>query len=205
VKLLLATSNRGKVLEFRRLFSGLSFKLVTPDELGLKLDVPEIGATYEENARLKAVAYARAGRLVSLADDSGLEVDALGGEPGIMSSRYAGEGAGDADRVARLLAKLEGVPAEKRTARFVCVIAVATPDGKVDFARGSCDGIITGEPMGEKGFGYDPVFLFREYGKTMAELPMEIKNRVSHRGRAAAAVLPLLKRLQKGFPDARSA
>jgi XTP/dITP diphosphohydrolase len=122
-----------------------------------------------------------------------------------MSSRYAGEGAGDADRVARLLAKLEGVPAEKRTARFVCVIAVATPDGKVDFARGSCDGIITGEPMGEKGFGYDPVFLFREYGKTMAELPMEIKNRVSHRGRAAAAVLPLLKRLQKGFPDARSA
>jgi len=202
VKLLLATSNRGKLLEFQHLFPGSHFELVTPADLKLDLDVAESGTTYAENARLKALAFAIASGLVTLADDSGLEVDVLGGEPGIQSARYAGEGAGDRDRVAKLLSRLQDMPWEKRTAHFRCVIAVAAPNGRVDFAEGSCGGIIASEPKGASGFGYDPVFYFPEYGKTMAELPMELKNRVSHRGKAAIAALPVIERMLKEARDA---
>jgi len=148
-----------------------------------------------ENARLKATALATESELVALADDSGLEVDVLGGEPGRLSARYAGENASDRDRVNYLLAKLKGVPGEKRSARFRCVIAVATPEGRVELCSGECEGFITLEPRGEGGFGYDPIFYLPDLDKTMAELSLETKNQVSHRGEAARKVTPVLARL----------
>jgi len=194
-ELLLATGNQGKVQEFRSLLEGINFDLVTPAQLGLQLEVEENGATYRENARLKATAFARASGRLTLADDSGLEVDALNGEPGLRSSRYAGDKASDKDRVAYLLSKLKDVPPEKRTAHFCCIIAIAWPDGRVEYASGRCDGIITFEPRGSQGFGYDPIFYFPEFKKTMAELPPEIKNRISHRARAARIASRLLQPL----------
>jgi XTP/dITP diphosphohydrolase len=192
-KLLLATNNHGKIEEYRYLLKGIPYTLVTPAQMGLKMDVEESGATYAENACLKATALAAEGGLLTLADDSGLEVDALNGEPGIRSSRYAGEGASDADRVAFLLAKLKDVPADKRTARFRCVIALAGPDGQTALCNGSCEGLITFTPRGQEGFGYDPVFYFPELKKTMAELPPEVKNRISHRANAAREARKLLE------------
>ena len=184
-KLLLATNNAGKVKEFRSLLQGIPFELVTPQEMGIKSEVAETGTTYEENARLKACALSKESGLLTLADDSGLEVDALNGEPGVMSARYAGKNASDADRVKYLLSKIKDVPKEKRTARFRCVIAIAKPDDLVEFCKGECQGLIAFEPCGKNGFGYDPIFCFPKYGKTMAELAIDIKNRISHRGRAA--------------------
>ncbi len=195
LQLLLATNNPGKVREYRSLLSDLPFMLVTLSEIGINLDVTESGKTLEENARIKAVTLAQAGKLVALADDSGLEVDALGGDPGPLSARYAGENATDKDRVLFLLKRLEGIPPEKRTARFRCVIAVATPDGKIGLRSGVCEGMITNEAKGDTGFGYDPVFYLPELGKTMAELPLEIKNRVSHRGKAARQVRDVLVKM----------
>jgi len=195
LKLLLATNNRGKVEEYRSLLSDLPLELLTPENIGTLIDIEETGTTYEENARLKAVALARASKLVALADDSGLEVDFLKGEPGIRSSRYAGQGASDADRVKYLLKKLDGVPWKERGALFRCIIAVAAPDGRVEFCSGICEGIITIAPCGELGFGYDPIFYFPELKKTMAELPMDVKNRVSHRGKAARQVPDVLRKL----------
>jgi len=194
-KLLLATNNEAKVREYRDLLRDLAFELVTSAELGMINIVNEVGESLEENARLKATASAARSQLLALADDSGLEVDALGGEPGRLSARYAGEKASDRDRISHLLAKLEGVPWEKRSARFRCVIAIATPEGKVEFCSGECLGIITFEPRGERGFGYDPIFYLPELGRTMAELTLEIKNQVSHRGQAARKVPQVLKRL----------
>jgi XTP/dITP diphosphohydrolase len=194
-KLLLATNNEAKVGEYRDLLRDLAFELVTSAELGMINIVNEAGESLEENARLKATASAARSQLLALADDSGLEVDALGGEPGRLSARYAGEKASDRDRISYLLAKLEGVPWERRSARFRCVIAIATPEGKVEFCSGECLGIITFEPRGEGGFGYDPIFYLPELGRTMAELTPEIKNQVSHRGQAARKVPQLLKRL----------
>jgi XTP/dITP diphosphohydrolase len=194
-KLLLATNNKGKVREYRDLLEGLPFELVTPAQEKINLEVEETGTTFEENAGLKARAFAAASGLFSLADDSGLEVDALNGEPGIRSSRYAGPGARDADRVKFLLKKLTGVPMEKRTAQFRCVIALAEPDGSIQFCRGECRGLISFEPKGSNGFGYDPVFYFPELKKTMAELPDTMKNRISHRARAAREAYRLLNRM----------
>jgi len=194
-RLLLATNNKGKVREYKSLLQGIPFELVTLAEVGITVDVEEVGETMEENARLKATTLATQSKLLALADDSGLEVDALGGEPGILSARYAGEGASDRDRIDYLLAKLDGVPREKRIACFKCVIAIAKPDGKVGFCCGECRGIITSEPRGEQGFGYDPIFYLPELGKTMAELSLEIKNEVSHRGQAARKVSSALKEL----------
>ncbi len=195
-KLLLSTNNQGKVLEFRSLLKETGLELVTPAGLGLSLNVDENGSTYEENARLKALAGVRASGLLTLADDSGLEVDALGGEPGIRSSRYAGENAGDKERVRFLLDRLSGVPHDRRTACFRCVIVLAWPDGRVDCCEGRCDGLIISVPRGEAGFGYDPVFYFPELHRTMAELPPETKNRISHRGRAAQKACVLLQSLK---------
>ena len=195
-KLLLATNNQAKLGEYKSLFSNLPFELVTLADLGITTRVSEVGESLEENARLKATDLAAKSHLVALADDSGLEVDALDGEPGPLSARYAGEGASDRDRVNYLLSRLEGVPWEKRTARFRCVIAIATPDGKVEICSGERQGFITFEPGGEYGFGYDPVFYLPELGKTMAELPLEIKNQVSHRGQAARKAYQVLERLR---------
>lgn len=195
VKLLLATNNQGKVLEYQNLLSGISCELVTPASLGIKLDVEENGSTYHENARLKAVAFANAAKLLTLADDSGLEVDALNGEPGIRSSRYAGQEARDTDRVHYLLAKLKDVPDSRRTARFRCIIAIAWPDGRVEYCSGTCEGTITREPRGDEGFGYDPIFYFPGLRKTMAELPMDVKNNISHRALAAKEACKILNKI----------
>ena len=195
-KLLLATNNEAKVREYRNLLQGIPFELVTVAEVGVTTTVDEVGESLEENARLKATTLAAESQLLALADDSGLEVDALGGEPGRLSARYAGEGASDRDRVSYLLARLKGVPWEKRSACFRCVIAIATPDGRVELCSGECPGFITVEPKGEQGFGYDPIFYLPDLGKTMAELSLDIKNQVSHRGKAAKKVPQTLKRLE---------
>ncbi|MBM3149849.1 MAG: non-canonical purine NTP pyrophosphatase, partial [Chloroflexi bacterium] len=157
-KLLLATTNEGKARELCQLLNGVPFELVTPKEIGIAIDVAEDRDSYQENASIKAEAYAQASGLISLADDSGLEVGVLNGEPGICSARYAGDKANDKDRVEYLLSRLEGIPPEKRGARFVCIIAIAVPGEKTIICRGDCDGSITTEPRGENGFGYDPVF-----------------------------------------------
>ncbi len=194
-KLLLATTNQGKAREYRHLLKGLPFEMVTPAEEGIDISVDEQNTSLEENARLKATSYASLSHLITLADDSGLEVDALGGEPGIRSARFAGDGASDKDKVKHLLAKLREVPWEKRTACFKCVIAIAIPAGKTELCHGECHGFITFEPKGNSGFGYDPVFYLPEFDKTMAELPLETKNQISHRGRAAQKACQMLEQL----------
>jgi len=194
-KLLLATNNQAKVREYKSLLHSLPYELVTLAEQGITTVVSEVGETMEENARLKATLLADKSRLLALADDSGLAVDALGGEPGLLSARYAGENASDKDRVSYLLSRLKGVPWQKRSACFHCVIAIATPDGEVEFCSGECRGMITLDPKGEQGFGYDPIFYLPELDKTMAELPLETKNQISHRGQAARKVYQVLERL----------
>lgn len=194
-KLLLATNNKAKLREYRSLLKALHFELVTLSERGITRVVREVGRSLEENAELKALALAAESQLVALADDSGLEVDVLGGEPGPLSARYAGEGASDKERIDYLMARLTGVPWEKRSARFRCVIAIATPEGRVELCSGECWGLITFEPRGEEGFGYDPIFYLPRLNKTMAELSLEAKNSVSHRGEAARKVPSVLARL----------
>jgi XTP/dITP diphosphohydrolase len=191
---MLATNNLGKVREYQALLAGVPYKIVTLSGQGITTVVDEIGTSFEENARLKAATLAGESGLLTLADDSGLEVDALGGEPGVRSARYAGEGASDADRIKLLLSKLEDVPEKERAAQFRCVIAIATPEGKVNLFSGACRGIITRKPSGNRGFGYDPIFYLPELGKTMAELTPEEKNRISHRARAAAKARKMLIR-----------
>ncbi len=171
-------------------------ELVTLAELGITTVVDEVGESLKANARLKAVALCSQSQLLTLADDSGLEVDALGGEPGRLSARYAGEGAADRERVDYLLSRLKDVPWQKRSARFRCVIAIAIPGGEVKICSGQCRGFITFEPLGEQGFGYDPVFYLPSLNQTMAELSLETKNRVSHRGRAARKAYRVLERLK---------
>jgi len=200
-KLLVATNNPGKVKEYEALLKGLPLTLTYPAREGIDIEVEETGSTFAQNARLKAAAYARASGLLTLADDSGLEVDALGGEPGTRSARYAGPGASDEDRYRLLLSKLEGVPWQQRTARFRCVIAVARPQGEVRTAQGTCEGAIAFEPKGKHGFGYDPVFYMPEHGQTMAELEPEVKNRISHRARAAERVRRILQELLGGMTN----
>ena len=185
---LLATNNAGKIREYRSLLQELPVKLVTLGEQGINVSVEEVGNSMEENARLKAMILSRKSGLLALADDSGLEVDALGGDPGVLSARYAGEGASDSDRVDLLLFRLRGVPWEERSAHFRCVIAVAMPDGRCQFGYGDCPGMILFKPKGMGGFGYDPVFYIPFLGKTMAQLSLAEKNAVSHRGKAAKAV-----------------
>ena len=194
-KLLLGTNNQAKVREYRSLLPGYDYELVTLAEQGISIEVEETGESLEENARLKATVTARESRLLTLADDSGLEVDALGGEPGRLSARYAGENATDRGRIEYLLQRLDGVTWGNRTARFRCVIALATPDGKVEFCSGECPGLITLEPRGEQGFGYDPIFYLPELDKTMAELPLEQKNKISHRGQAARKAAQVLRNM----------
>jgi XTP/dITP diphosphohydrolase len=192
LRLLLATTNKGKAAEYRDLLKGLDAELVTLDRAGISREAEENCNTFEENARSKAEFYAALSGLLTLADDSGLEVDALGGEPGVRSSRYAGDNATDAERVNFLLNKLGHIPQDSRRARFRCVIAIAQPGKPTRTTEGICHGFIALEPKGDNGFGYDPVFYLPEYGKTIAELPPEIKNRISHRGQAAEKARSLL-------------
>jgi XTP/dITP diphosphohydrolase len=200
--LLVATTNAGKQREYRDLLRELPAEIVFPNDLGITLEVEEDGSTFRENAAKKAVALARASGLLSLADDSGLEVDALGGDPGVSSSRYAGPGADDPRRRAFLLEKLRGIPAP-RTARFVCVIAIAVPGGGTSFAEGECRGEITPAERGSNGFGYDPIFQPDGFSRTMAELTPAEKNRISHRARAAEAAIPILRTLLDSESDRR--
>jgi len=201
LRLLLATNNPGKVREYRSLLVGLPYEIVTLAEQGITTEVDEVGNSLEENARLKATALAAESHLLTLADDSGLEVDALGGEPGPLSHRYAGEGASDEDRVNYLLSRLSGVPWEERTARFRCVIALAMPGGEIELCHGECPGILALEPCGKDGFGYDPIFYLPELDKTMAELSLEEKNRVSHRGQATREACRVLVRLKNSLVE----
>ena len=194
-RLLIATNNPGKLAEYDVLLEGCGWELVGPAQLGLRLSVDETGPDYATNARIKAEAFARASGLVTLADDSGLEVDALGGRPGPLSARYAGPDQTDEEGYRLLLAQMKDVPEERRQARFRCVIAIAEPEGCVQLAEGECPGVITHEPRGRHGFGYDPVFYLPELGRTMAELKPDEKNAISHRARAARQACSLLKEL----------
>jgi len=194
-RLLIASNNPGKAAEYRELLGDIGWELVTPRDVGLHLEVEESGRDYAENAKIKAATFAKASGLVALADDSGIEVDALGGEPGPLSARFGGEVISDGERVALLLERLAGVPPEGRSARFRCLIAVARPEGRVDLFEGRCEGRVAVEPRGESGFGYDPVFLLPDRGLTMAELPPNEKNAVSHRGRAARQAKAFLEGL----------
>ena len=200
-KLLLATNNLGKARELAVLLEDVPFIVTTPQEVGITLQVEETGATFEENAALKARAFATASGLFALADDSGLEVDALGGEPGPLSARYAGPEASDEDRVRYLLAKLDGIEWGGRGARFRSVLALADPYGNIHFFEGRCEGIIAYEAQGVGGFGYDPVLYMPRLGKSMAELSLEEKNRVSHRGSAARKVVVYLKGVASSNKD----
>jgi len=194
-ELLLATSNAGKIREYRFLLDGLGYQRTTLTEKGILKAIVESGISYEQNARLKAITYAKFSQLTALADDSGLEVDALNGEPGIKSARFAGEAATDAEKVSFLLTKLNGVPWERRTACFKCVIVIATPEGQSKVCYGECRGMIALEAKGENGFGYDPIFFLPKIGKTMAELPLATKNKISHRARASQKARQVLQQL----------
>ena len=197
-RLLIGTRNQGKAREIVQLLGDLPYEALTLEDIGIDLDVRETGRTFEENAIIKATTYAEVSGLLTLADDSGLEVDALGGLPGVYSARFGGYHGRDRERNLYLLRRLEGVPRERRTARFRCVIALAHPDGRVWTVEGSVEGVIEYQPRGEHGFGYDPIFFIPQLGKTMAELPPEEKNRISHRARAMAKARELLLQLLEG-------
>jgi len=203
LKLVIGTNNRGKLREYQQLLEGCGFELVTPGDLGLDFDPEETGSTFAENATLKAVEAARISGLTALADDSGLEVDALDGRPGLFSARYAGWGRtsddiSEPEQRRLLLDEMAGVPDARRTARFVCAIAIATPGGRPRVVQAAWEGHIAHEARGTHGFGYDPVFVVPGYGgKTSAELPPDEKNRMSHRGQAAAMALQVLKEVSR--------
>lgn len=196
-RLIFATGNEGKMREIREILKDLDVEILSLKEAGIRLDAEENGTTFEENALIKARAAAMNTDAVVLADDSGLEIDYLGGEPGVYSARYLGENTSYRIKNQNLIDRLEGVPAEKRTARFVCVIAAVLPDGRTFTSRGTIEGIIGTEERGEGGFGYDPIFYLPEYGCSTAELTMEQKNEISHRGRALQA---MKETLQKELP-----
>lgn len=190
-KIIFATGNQDKMKEIREIMSDLKAEILSMKEAGIEADIVEDGATFQENALIKAAAVAKKVQgedTVVLADDSGLEVDALNREPGIYSARYMGEDTPYAVKNQAILSRLEGVPKEQRTARFVCAIAAVFPDGQSCVARETIEGYIGWEPAGENGFGYDPIFYVDEYGCSTAQLPPEVKNQLSHRGKALRAM-----------------
>jgi XTP/dITP diphosphohydrolase len=196
-QVVVATTNPHKIQEFRAIFTGLPLELVNPAELGVVVELEETGTTFAENAVLKALAHAEATGLLALADDSGLEIDALGGEPGVYSARWAGVETPYPERFRILEQRLAGVPEEERTARYRCAIAIAepAPRGLYDVVEGTLEGRIAHEPRGSGGFGYDPIFLVPELGRTVGELAPEEKHQISHRARAAALARVALMRL----------
>jgi len=197
----IATRNQNKIDEIAQILQGKNFRIISMQDIK---DLPEIiedGLTFEENARKKALSIAKLTGRVTMADDSGLVVDALNGRPGVISARYSGEDATPQKNNLKLLEELEGVPVKKRTARFVCVIAVARPSGKISVTEGRCEGLIAKELRGEEGFGYDPLFVIPEHNKTFAELGSAVKNKISHRAIAlekATEVLSKLSEQEKG-------
>jgi XTP/dITP diphosphohydrolase len=198
MELVVATRNAGKLKEIRRLLEGTGIAVLGLDAFPALPEVVEDGATFDENARKKAAQTARQTGRMTLADDSGLEVAALGGAPGVYSARYAGAGAGDAANNAKLLAELAGVPPTERRGAFVCAMALCGPDGVCATFAGRLEGMIVEAPRGDGGFGYDPLFLVPGYGQTLAELPLEVKNRISHRGQALRLALEHLRRAGEG-------
>lgn len=200
MKILVATRNPGKRREYAELLAdidmgGEAVEWLTLDDAGIDREVEETGETFKDNALLKAIAYAQESGLLTLADDSGLAIDALDGAPGVYSARYAGPDASDRDRYQKVLRELEGVPVQERGARFVCVVAIATPEGGTYTAEGDVGGQIAYEPRGSNGFGYDPIFHIPGLRMTMAQLPSETKNRISHRADALEKIKPTLKRV----------
>ncbi len=200
-QLLLATTNPHKLDEFRALLADAPYTLIDPRDLGLELDVPETGSTFAENAAIKARAWSRASGHLALADDSGLEIDALGGQPGLHSARWAGPDVTYPVRNRILLERLAGVPASRRTARYRCAIAVADGNRVLVAVEGVVEGRIADAARGSGGFGYDPIFEVPELGRTFGELSAEEKHHLSHRGRAAAAALRELRRLRAASPS----
>ena len=191
-RIIFATGNEGKMREIRRIMEDLDVEIFSLKEAGIQADIVEDGSSFEENAVIKAKTVCELTNEVVLADDSGLEIDYLNGEPGIYSARYMGEDTSYRIKNQNLSDRLAGVPQEKRTARFVCAVAAAYPDGTVKTARGTMEGIIGYEERGENGFGYDPIFFLPEYGCSSAELSMEEKNKISHRGKALEAIKEVL-------------
>lgn len=196
-EIIVATKNAGKVAEFKAALSGLPYKIMSLADLGSYPEAPENGVTFIENARSKAEFYARLTGRLCLADDSGLEVDYLKGEPGVYSARYAGEHASDEANNQKLLANLSAVPQKDRTARFRCVLALANPEQTLLTADGTVEGVILTAPRGNNGFGYDPLFLVPEIGRTLAEMSSEEKNGISHRGRAIKKLAKQLAAFEK--------
>lgn len=192
-KIIFATGNEGKMREIREILSDLDVEVLSMKEAGVKADIVEDGTTFEENAVIKAKTICELCGEITLADDSGLEIDYLNKEPGVYSARYMGEDTSYRIKNANLIERLEGVPDEKRTARFVCAVAAAFPDGSVKTVRETMEGRIGYEERGANGFGYDPIFFLPEYGCTSAELSMEEKNKISHRGKALRAIKEELK------------
>jgi len=196
LKLLIATNNAHKIEEFKEIFADLPMEITFPRQEGVDLDPEETGETFAENAIIKATAFAQVTGLTTLADDSGLEVDALGGEPGVYSARY-GDTPKDAhqQRYELVLEKMRAVSDDARTARFRCALAIVTPKMVIDVVDGVVEGRIAHKPAGENGFGYDPIFFVPDFGMTMAQLSSNEKHRISHRGKAARAALPVLQTL----------
>ena len=192
-EIIFATGNKDKMREIREIMADCDVHIVSMKEAGIRVDIVEDGTTFEENAKIKARAVAAHTDAIVLADDSGLEIDALNKEPGVYSARYMGEDTSYHIKNASLIERLNGVPDEKRTARFVCAVAAAFPDGSVKTVRGTMEGRIGYEEKGENGFGYDPIFYLPEYGCTSAELSGEEKNKISHRGKALRAIKDELK------------
>jgi XTP/dITP diphosphohydrolase len=192
-RLLIGSNNPGKLRELTELLRDIALDLVRPVDLGLTLDVAETGSTYAENARIKALAFASASGLAALADDSGIELRALGGWPGIRSVRFAGPAANDADRRRRVLERLAGRPPPERRGRFVCAMALADAGTIVAESEGALTGTIAESAKGTGGFGYDPIFIPDGYSDTLAEIPPPEKNRISHRGQALARLRPALQ------------
>ena len=200
MKIIFATGNQDKMREIREILGGLNMEIISMKEAGINMKIEENGATFTENARIKATAVAqelqdsnRQEGVIVLADDSGLEVDYLNKEPGIYSARYLGKDTSYTVKNTKIIERLQGVPDEKRTARFVCAIAAVLPDGTILSVSRSMEGIIAHEILGENGFGYDPIFFLPEYGKTSAELTEREKNEISHRGKALRAMEQMLR------------
>lgn len=197
--LLVATTNQHKLEEYFAILRTVPYRLLSPADIHLDLDVEETGTTFAENAQLKALAYARVSVMICMADDSGLEIDALDGAPGVYSARFAGRDTPYEERFCIILERMKGLPFEKRTARFRCAITIAEPSGYHCTVEATLEGVIAEEPRGAHGFGYDPIFLVPELGRTTAELAPEEKNRISHRGKAARLAAALLEH----WPDNR--
>lgn len=194
MRIVFATGNEGKMREIRMILADLGLEIVSMKEAGISADIEENGKTFEENARIKACGIAELCREIVLADDSGLEIDALNGEPGVYSARYLGEETSYHVKNRNLIQRLEGVPEEKRTARFVCAIAAVLPDGRILETKASMEGRIGYEERGEHGFGYDPIFMLPELGKSTAEISASEKNRLSHRGKALCLMKEKLRK-----------